>query len=97
MKEKDYISGLDEIAKGLETGVWKTTGALTPLITAPIDFSLNTDFTNAVEEALNDERIKPDEPETWRGELTSLGVQYGIPGTIITKLIMRANALAPAY
>ena len=97
MKEKDYISGLDEIAKGLETGVWKTTGALTPLITAPIDFSLNTDFTNAVEEALNDERIKPDEPETWRGELTSLGVQYGIPGTLITKLIMRANALAPAY
>ena len=46
---------------------------------------------------MNDGRIKPDEPETWRGELTSLGVQFGIPGTLITKLIGRSNALAPAY
>ena len=41
-----------------------------------------------LEERMNDGRIKPDEPETWRGELVSLGVQYGIPGTLITKLIL---------
>ena len=97
MKERDYIDGLDEIAKGLETGQFNLTGALSSLITAPTDFVLGTDFTNALEERMNDGRIKPDEPETWRGELTSLGVQYGIPGTLITKLIGRSNALAPAY
>jgi hypothetical protein len=97
MKEKDYIDGLDEIAKGLETGQFNLTGALSSLITAPTDFVLGTDFTSALEEKMNDGSIKPDEPETWRGELTSLGVQYGIPGTLITKLIGRSNALAPAY
>jgi len=97
MKERDYIDGLDEIAKGFESGAFKLTGALTSLITAPTDFALGTDFTNDLEERLNDGRIKPDEPETWRGELTSLGVQYAIPGTLITKLVMRANALAPIY
>ena len=108
MKERDYIDGLDEIAKGLETGAWKLTGALSSLITAPTDYvtgligdvtktNIGTEFTNAIEEAMNDGRIKPDEPETWRGELTSLGVQYGIPGTLVAKLIARSNALAPAY
>jgi len=97
MKEKDYIDGLDEIAKGLETGQFNLTGALSSLITAPTDFVLGTDFTSALEEKMNDGSIKPDEPETWRGELTSLGVQYGIPGTLITKLIGRSNALASAY
>ena len=39
MKEKDYIDGLDEIAKGLETGQFNLTGALSSLITAsPISF-----------------------------------------------------------
>ena len=108
MKEKDYIDGLDEIAKGFEQGAWKLTGALSSLITAPTDYvtgligdvtktNIGTEFTNAIEEALNDGRIKPDEPETWRGELTSLGVQYGIPASLINKLTMRANALAPIY
>ena len=96
-KEKDYISGLDELSKGVETGKWNLSGAISQLITIPTDFVLNTDFTNALEERMNDGRIKPDEPETWRGELTSLGIQFGIPGGVITKLIGRSNALAPAF
>ena len=46
---------------------------------------------------MNDEKIRPDQPETWRGELTQLGVQFGIPYATILKLINRANALAPIY
>ena len=42
---------------------------------------------------MNDEKIKPDEPETWRGELTSLGVQFGMPYTTILKLVNRAMRL----
>ena len=100
-KEKDYISGLGELAKGVEQGEWQLTGALSQLVTIPTDLitgaigwaagnpDIGTDFTNAVEKALTDGRIKPDEPETWRGELTSLGVQFGIPYTAILKLINR--------
>jgi len=96
-KEKDYISGLDELAKGVEEGIWQLSGAINQLVTIPTDFALGTDFTTALEKSMNDEKIKPDEPETWRGELTSLGVQFGIPYTAILKLINRANALAPIY
>jgi len=96
-REKDYISGLDELAKGVETGLWQLSGAVNQLITIPTDFALGTDFTTALEKKMNDEKIKPDEPETWRGELTSLGVQFGMPAGIITKLTARANALAPIY
>ena len=46
---------------------------------------------------MNDEKIRPDQPETWRGELTQLGVQFGIPYATTLKLINRANALAPVY
>jgi len=95
-KEKDYISGLDELAKGFEQGQWQLSGAINQLITIPTDFVLGTDFTNALEKKLKDGKIKPDQPETWRGELTSLGVQFGVPGGIIKKLIKRSNVLAPA-
>ena len=96
-KERDYISGLDELAKGVETGAWQLSGGIEQLVTIPTDFALGTDFTTALQKKMNDGRIKPDEPETWRGELTSLGVQFGVPAGIITKLITRANALAPIY
>ena len=96
-KEKDYISGLDELAKGVEEGVWQLSGGINQLVTIPTDFVLGTDFTTALEKSMNDEKIRPDQPETWRGELTSLGVQFGIPYTTILKLVNRANALAPVY
>ena len=96
-KEKDYISGLDELAKGFELGQWKLSGAINQLVTIPTDFVLGTDFTNALEKKLTDGSIKPDEPETWRGVLTSLGVQFAVPGGVITKLLSRSNALAPIY
>jgi len=108
-KEKDYISGLDELAKGVEEGVWQLSGAVNQLITIPTDLvtgavgwatgnpDIGTDFTTALEKSMNDEKIRPDQPETWRGELTQLGVQFAIPYTTILKLVNRANALAPIY
>ena len=93
-KEKDYISGLDELAKGVEEGVWQLSGGINQLVTIPTDFFLGTDFTTALEKKMNDEKIRPDQPETWRGELTQLGVQFGIPYATTLKLINRANALA---
>ena len=92
-KEKEYISGLDEIAKGLETGSQKLSHSLISLLTIPTDFAFNTNFTEGLEKAINDKRIKADEPETWRGEITSLGVQYGIAGGVISKFLTRTGKL----
>ena len=36
-KEKDYISGLDELAKGVEQGIWQLSGGINQLITIPTD------------------------------------------------------------
>ncbi len=96
-KERDYISGLDELAKGVEEGVWQLSGGINQLVTIPTDFALGTDFTTALEKRMNDEKIRPDQPETWRGELTQLGVQFALPYATILKLVNRANALAPIY
>ena len=90
-RERDYISGLDELAKGVETGTWQLSGAVNQLVTIPTDFALGTDFTTALQKSMNDEKIKPDEPETWRGELTSLGVQFGVPYTSVLKLINQSQ------
>ena len=48
-KKKDYISGLDELAKGVEQGQWQLSGAINQLITIPTDLVLGTDFTNALQ------------------------------------------------
>ena len=39
------------------------------------------------------ENKEPDRPETWRGEVTSLLTQYGIPGTAIAKITGRIPAV----
>ncbi len=39
------------------------------------------------------DRQKPDEPETWRGDLASLMVQYGMPATFISKIKIRSKHL----
>jgi hypothetical protein len=108
-RERDYISGLDEIAKGVEMGKWQLSGALNQLITIPTDIvtgligdavknpDIGTNFTDALEKRMNDPKFAPDNPETWRGELTSLGVQFGVPYAVVLKMINRANALSSIY
>jgi hypothetical protein len=108
MKEKEYISALDDLAKGVETGAWQFSGSIESLITAPIDLATGliadvatkygmptsgTEFTTALEKRLKDPDLKPDEPETWRGLIAEVGVQYGMPASFISKLVNRANIL----
>ena len=61
-KEKDYISGLGELAKGVEQAEWQLSGALSQLITIPTDLitgaigwaagnpDIGTDFTSCFRE-----------------------------------------------
>ena len=90
--DKDYISGLDEIRKGIETGTFDLARGTGSLLFAGTDFALDTDFQNAFEEFMEDK--EPDRPETWRGELVGLLTQFAVPGTIIQKVVNRIPKVA---
>ena len=87
--EKDYISILDEIRKGVEIGIYNLNSGLGTLLFGGTDLIANTDFLTDFEEVM--QKREPSEPETWRGDLTSLLVQYGAPGTVISKVLNRTK------
>jgi hypothetical protein len=87
--EKDYISGLDEIRKGVETGIYDLNSGLGTLLFGGTDLIANTDFLTDFEEVM--QKREPSEPETWRGDLTSLLVQYGAPGGLVSKILNRTK------
>ena len=90
--EKDYISGLDEVRKGIETGTFDLTEGLGTLLFAGTDLALDKDFQSSFEEFMKDK--EPDRPETWRGELVGLLTQFGVPGGVIQKIVNRIPKVA---
>jgi len=90
--DKDYISGLDEVRKGVETGVFDLAKGTGSLLFAGTDLALDTDFQSVFEEFMEDK--EPDRPETWRGELVGLLTQYGVPGGLIQKVVNRIPKVA---
>ena len=83
-QEKDYISGLDEIAKGIDSGIYDLQHSIGSLLFAGTDLIANTDFMSGFEKIMEKEETvyASNRPETWRGEVTSLLTQFGIPGTL---------------
>ena len=51
------------------------------------DFIANTDFLEKFDAIM--ERNKPEEPETWRGDLIELLTTFGAPGAVVTKILSR--------
>ncbi len=90
-QERDYTTGLDEIAKGISSGVYDLQNSLGSLLFAGTDLVFNTDFMSDFEKVMKER--EPTRPETWRGEVTSLLTQYGIPGTAIAKITGRIPAV----
>jgi len=91
MSERDYIDGFDEIAKGIDTGIHELGTSIGELLFMGTDALSNSNFADDFQKMMA--KQKPDEPETWRGDLTSLMIQYGTPGTLITKIGLRAKKL----
>ena len=89
--EKDYISGFDEIRKGVEAGGFDTYVALKSALFTGLDYTFNTSFLESFDEMMKDPKKQPDRPETWRGDLVALMVQFGIPGGIIQKSLNRTK------
>jgi len=93
INERDYIEGFDEIAKGIETGKHGLNTSIGELLFMGTDFLTNKNFSTKFQKMMNEQ--KPEEPETWRGELAELMVQYGAPGTAIAKIKLRSKFLQP--
>ena len=91
ISERDYIDGFDEIAKGIATGRHELGTNLGELLFMGTDFKYNFNFINAFHDMMD--RQKPDEPETWIGDLAQLLFQYGVPAAHITKIKLRAKGL----
>ena len=92
-KERDYIEGFDEIAKGIETGKHGLGTSIGEILFMGTDILTNANFQRDFQKMMD--KQKPDEPETWRGDLASIMTQYGIPGTFIFKIMQRAKFLQP--
>jgi len=90
-QERDYTTGLDEISKGISSGIYDLQNSLGSLLFAGTDLAANTDFLSKFESMM--EKNQPTRPETWRGELTSLLTQFGTPGTLIAKITGRIPAV----
>jgi hypothetical protein len=86
-QERDYTTGLDEIAKGIDSGIHDLQHSLGSLLFAGTDLAANTDFLSKFQKVM--EENEPTRPETWRGELTSILTQFGIPGVTIAKIVGR--------
>ncbi len=93
ISERDYVDGFADLAKGLDTGTHELTSSIGELLFMGTDFLTNKNFVSDFQKSMK--KIKPDEPETWRGDLSSLMVQYGVPGGLIAKILNRATKLTP--
>ena len=69
ISERDYIDGFDEIAKGVDMGLHELETSIGELLFMGTDFLANTNFSSDFQKMMA--KQKPDEPETWRGDLTS--------------------------
>jgi hypothetical protein len=91
LPEKDYISGLDEIVKGLDKGLYNLQHSTASLLLAGTDLAANTDLLSKLDEIAEIE--DPGDPSTIRGSVTEVLSQYGIPGTLITKIVGRLKPI----
>ena len=90
-EEKDYISILDEVRKGVNTGAYDLALGLKETLFTGLDYTFNTDFLEGFDKMMADPDKQPDRPETWRGDLVGLMTQFAVPGGIIQKVLRRTK------
>jgi len=89
--EKDYISILDEIRKGVDSGSYDLAMGVKETLFTGLDYTFDTDFLQKFDEQMADPKRQPDRPETWRGDLVGLMTQFAVPGGIIQKVLRRTK------
>ena len=62
-------------------------GGLLSLLTIPVDYAANTNFTQQLQKAQTDFVRDHGSPKTLTGDIARIATQYGVPGTATLKLI----------
>ena len=91
--EKDYISILDEIRKGVNSGGYDLAMGLKETLFTGLDYAFPTEFLTKFDEDMKNPDKQPDRPETWRGDLVGLMTQFAVPGGIIQKVLRRTKTV----
>jgi len=76
-----------EIDKAIITGATYAVKEPLSFLTAGIDYAFDTNTTKALDKATNNFLKEHGNPETFAGDMVRIGVQYGVPSTLMFKMI----------
>jgi len=91
--KKDEIDFFQDIEKGAVGGSAKAVSSVIGWVTAGVDLSGYTNFTNKLDSITRKFLNDHGNPETFAGNVTELVTQYALPSTIAFKMIQNASAL----
>ena len=93
-KEKDYVDFFEDVERGLYGGVQDLGYAVGDLLTSGIDIVADTELTEKLTEAYEQNKVK--DTETLLGATTKVLTQYGVPGSAVAKVANRIKVLKKA-
>jgi hypothetical protein len=91
VKEKDYIDFFEDMEKAVLGGVQNIGYSFGDLITTGTDAALDTNLTEKLDKAYQDNKIR--DPETLLGTVNKVLIEYGIPGGAVFKVMNRAKKI----
>ena len=85
--ESDQTTAGKEFQAALTGAGANIIGGGLSLLTIPVDYVANTNFTQQLQKAQTDFVREHGSPKTLTGDILRLGVQYGVPSTLTLKLV----------
>ena len=91
--KEDEIDFFQDIEKGAVGGPAKAVSSVIGWVTAGVDLSGYTNFTNKLDSITRKFLNDHGNPETFVGNVTEIVTQYALPSTVAFKMIQNASAL----
>jgi len=85
--ESDQTTAGREFQAALAGAGANIVGGALSLLTLPVDYAADTNFTQQLQKAQTDFVRDHGSPKTLTGDIVRIGTQYGIPGTATLKLV----------
>jgi len=90
-KEKDYIDFFEDMEKSVYGAAQNILYSVGDLLTTGIDMAADTNLTQALDKAYEENKIK--DPETLLGSVNKVLIEYGVPGGAVFKVMNRAKKM----
>ena len=76
-----------EFQSAVVGGTGRIIKGLSELLTIPVDYAFDTNYTKELDKVTEEFIADHGSPKTLTGDLTRIGIQYGVPSTLTLKLI----------